>query len=331
MRNIICVGASAGGVEALRSLVQGLAPELAASVFVVLHVPPGQPSRLSDILDRSGPIRASMACDGERFARSRIYVAPPDHHLILDGTVLRVIKGPMENRFRPAIDPLFRSAAEQFPERTIGVILSGMLDDGIAGLWALKRSGGLTVIQDVDDALFPEMPTHAARQVEIDQTATAAAMGPLLSELVAATGRTMKAPLAVARLTRIENQYARLNDVPLAALEKVGAPSSLKCPMCHATHWRIKSGPMRFRCHKGHAFTPSTLNHEQRERAEQTLAVLTILFYDEVTLSRIAVETCNDSSVAQRLKRELSRATKRATAIRKLLPGAKPRAARPNG
>ena len=320
MRDIICIGASAGGVEALSSVVRGFVPHLRASVLVVLHIPPEHPSLLGEILDRAGPLRAKVARDGEGFLHSRIYVAPPDHHLIIDGTVLRVIKGPKENRFRPAIDPLFRSAAEQCAERAIGVLLSGALDDGTAGLWALKRSGGLAVTQDLTDALFPEMPRNATRYVEIDHTATAAAMGALLNDLVAATPPTIEVPSEVSELTRIENAYVRQQLVPRHLMDTIGTLTSLICPMCNGPLWRIKTGPTRFRCANGHAFTPTTLIDEHRDRAEHTLSILMTLFDDEVALSEQVLETCTDPDLARQMTRDLQESRRRATALRGLLP-----------
>jgi two-component system chemotaxis response regulator CheB len=321
MRDIICIGASAGGVEALQQLLAGLPARLAASVFIVLHIPPFQQSRLAEILDKAGPLAAATAKDGERIVKGRIYVAPPDHHLLLDRGKLAVIKGPKENRFRPAIDPLFRSAAQHYPERSIGILLSGLLDDGTAGLWALKRSGGIAIIQDLADALFPDMPRNASEQVEIDHTAPAAGMGSLLTRII--TGpklRTTRQPAVVA-LTRIENEYAKLKNVPRETLESLGTPSSLICPDCNGPLWQLKNGPRRFRCHTGHSYTPITLIEAHRDLAEKTLGVLMTLFEDEVTLSEHIIETTTNPAQAEQTKRDLRESQQRAAALRKLLPG----------
>jgi two-component system, chemotaxis family, protein-glutamate methylesterase/glutaminase len=321
MRDIICVGASAGGVEALQKLVAALPANLGASVFVVLHIPPFQQSRLAEILDVAGPLPAAIAKDGEPIVKGRIYVASPDHHLLLERGSLAVIKGPKENRFRPAIDPLFRSAAQHHPKRAIGVLLSGLLDDGTAGLWALKRAGGTTIIQDLTDAIFPDMPRNASQEVEIDHTATAAGMGSLLTRLSAAPTLKVKQQPEVVELTRIENEYAKLRDVPRAKLEKLGTPASLICPACSGPLWQLKDGPRRFRCHTGHSFTPSTLIEEHRDVAEKTLGVLMTLFDDEVTLSQHILETSKNPGQVRQMKRDLRESEERAAALRKLLPG----------
>ena len=166
--DMITIGASAGGVEALTELVRGLPVDLPASVFVSLHVPPHGTSMLPQILSRRGPLPAHHARDGEPIEPGRIYVAPPDLHLLIHQGVVRLSRGPRENGFRPAIDPLFRTAARWHGPRVVGVILSGTLDDGTAGLLAIKERGGFAVVQDPDDALFPGMPRNAMDVVHVD-------------------------------------------------------------------------------------------------------------------------------------------------------------------
>src|SRR5918992_1352569 len=162
--DIIVIGASAGGVEPLKRLIGGLRADLPASVFIVLHI--GASSHLADILDRSGPLLVTQAKSGEPIKPSRAYVAAPGAHLLLHDSHLMLRRGPRENFARPAIDPLFRSAAATFGARVIGVVLSGGLNDGTAGLRAIKRCGGLAVIQDPDEAAVPEMPESARRHVD---------------------------------------------------------------------------------------------------------------------------------------------------------------------
>src|SRR2546430_9280141 len=159
--DIIVIGASAGGVQALITLVGSFPLKLSAAIFAVLHIPAGSPSLLPDILNRSGSLGAVHAADGMEIEHECIYVAPPDHHLLIEHGHVRVVRGPKENRYRPAVDPLFRSAAAVYGPRVVGVILTGALDDGTAGLLAAKRSGGIAVVQDPDEALYPSMPSKA--------------------------------------------------------------------------------------------------------------------------------------------------------------------------
>jgi two-component system chemotaxis response regulator CheB len=185
-RDIIVIGASAGGVEALQVLVSTLPRTLPAAVFVVQHVPPWGCSSLPQILTRSGPLPAALAEDGELFKYGRIYIAPPDYHLLLEDERTVLWRGPKENRFRPAANALFRSAAATYRNRVTGVVLSGALDDGSAGLWWVARYGGAALVQDPDEAAVPGMPTSAIEHVnsagifrspEIGRAVTALAKG----------------------------------------------------------------------------------------------------------------------------------------------------------
>jgi two-component system, chemotaxis family, protein-glutamate methylesterase/glutaminase len=181
--DIIVVGTSAGGVEALQILVGGLPCYLLAEIFIVLHVAPTSPSFLDEILTRAGPLPATQGVDGELITPGRIYVAPPDHYLLLEAGHVRVTRGPKENRFRPALDGLFRSATYAYGPRVIGVILTGALDDGTAGLWAVKDRGGLAVVQAPLDALHTSMPQSALRHVAVDYCMPLAKLAPILVRL----------------------------------------------------------------------------------------------------------------------------------------------------
>src|SRR5919202_4143414 len=181
--DVIVVGASAGGLEALREVVATLPPALPAAVCVVWHMSAESPGLLPEILERAGPLPAAHPEDGEPLQPGRIAVAPPDRHLLLEPGYVRLTRGPKENHFRPAIDPLFRSAAAAYGPRVIGVVLSGALDDGTAGLWTIKDRGGLAVVQDPDDALFAAMPRSALENVDVDARRPVAELGPVLAVL----------------------------------------------------------------------------------------------------------------------------------------------------
>jgi two-component system, chemotaxis family, protein-glutamate methylesterase/glutaminase len=181
--DIVVVGASAGGVETLIKLVEKLPADLPASVFVVLHIPAQNPSLMPEILSRSGQLKAVHPMDDEAIQQRCIYVAPPDLHLLVERGRVHLLRGPKENRHRPAIDPLFRSAAAAYGPRVVGVVLTGSLDDGTAGLLAIKRLGGVAIVQDPVDALYPSMPLHALEHVDVDYKLPVSEIGPLITRL----------------------------------------------------------------------------------------------------------------------------------------------------
>lgn len=191
-REVVVIGASAGGVDALQELVSGLPREFPAAVLVVLHVSAESPSVLPQILSRCGPLPAVFARDGDELRRGQIYVAPADHHMLVDDGHIRLTRGPRENGHRPAIDPCFRSAARAAGGRCIGVVLSGLQDDGAAGLRFLQQHGGTAIVQDPEDALFPSMPRAALAQIAPDKIVTADEMARTLRELVETTRRSAR-------------------------------------------------------------------------------------------------------------------------------------------
>ncbi|MCH5598844.1 chemotaxis protein CheB [Niabella ginsengisoli] len=185
-RNIIVIGASTGGFEAIQKLVSGLPRHLPASVFIVWHISPEVRGLLPTVLNKYDTLPAVNAFDGQLIEEGHIYVAPPDHHLILEEGRMRITRGPKENRFRPAVDPLFRSAAYVYGSKVIGIVLSGALDDGTAGLWMVKHFGGTVVVQDPSDAAMPSMPQSVLRAVKVDYCVPVAEI-PLLLERLCAT------------------------------------------------------------------------------------------------------------------------------------------------
>ena len=270
-RDIVVVGTSAGGVEALRALVGGLPADFPGSVFVVMHTAPDSPGVLAQILDRSGPLPAANATNSERIRPGHVYVAPPDHHLLLEPGRMRLTHGPKENRFRPAIDPLFRSAAQVFGPRVVGLILTGGLDDGTSGLWAVKRLGGVAVVQNPEEAFMPSMPLSALGQVEVDYTLPLAEMPAVLSRL-AGSSVAEQGGYEVPEELNIEVRIAMEENGLEAGITKLGAPSVFTCPECHGSLFQLQeNGRSRFRCHTGHAYSSDSLLAELTESVESTL------------------------------------------------------------
>jgi two-component system chemotaxis response regulator CheB len=270
-RDIIVIGASVGGIEALRTIVGGLPKDLPAAVFVVLHTAPEAPGIFADILDRAGALPASFAVDGERILPGRIYVAPPDQHLIIEPNRVRLTRGPKENRFRPAVDPLFRSAAQVYGPRVIGVILTGYLDDGTAGLWAVKQLGGTAVVQDPHEALAPSMPASAMRQVRVDHCLPVEEIAPLLVRL-ASRPLEEEGGYEVPKALDIEVRIAKEDTALNVGVLKLGEPSNYACPECHGVLLQLKEEKrIRFRCHTGHAYSVESLLAEITEGVEDSL------------------------------------------------------------
>jgi two-component system, chemotaxis family, protein-glutamate methylesterase/glutaminase len=270
-KDIIVVGTSSGGIEALQQIARGLPRDFGGSLFVVLHTSPESPGFLPQILESAGPVPATNAADGERIRPGRIYVAPPDYHLLVEPGRVRVAKGPKENRFRPAIDPLFRSAAQTYGPRVVGVVLTGNLDDGAAGLWAVKRLGGTSVVQDPEDALFPSMPRNAMRLAKVDHCVPLAGVAPLLVELAGARVAEEGAR-DVPEEMEIEVKIAMEDNALGAGITRLGEPSIYACPDCHGVLLQVKEGGhVRFRCHTGHAYSPDSLLAEITETVEDSL------------------------------------------------------------
>lgn len=277
--NVIVVGASAGGVQALQTIASVLPADFAAPLIVVLHIGRHR-SRMPELLSARGALPAVHASDGERVVPGKIYVAPPDHHVLLDGQVLRLNRGPKEHHTRPAVDPLFRSAALSRGPDVVGVVLSGWLDDGTAGLQAIKAAGGVAVAQDPLDAQVPSMPRSALTYVDVDHCMPVDGMAALLAKLIRRPPNAAAAPrpeaagrVAPRAIDRHEHDLMLHEGNPMENLRAIGKPSALTCPDCHGGLWEIDgSRPLRLRCHTGHAFTIRSLQHAQAESTDATLA-----------------------------------------------------------
>jgi two-component system chemotaxis response regulator CheB len=272
-RDLIVIGSSAGGLPALMEIISSLPADFPAAILVVQHIPPYTVSNLHHILDRLGPLQAVMAVDGDTIEPGKIYVAIPDHHLMVEQEKIIVKRGPKENRFRPSIDALFRSAAYTYGSRVIGIVLSGVLDDGTSGLWSVKRLGGITIIQEPADALFPQMPLNAQEYVQIDYTVPASQIAALLGQLTTSIpGKKPKLSLKELKLLETEIVIAGRDNAFEMGIIELGTLTPFTCPECHGALTELKEGKLiRFRCHTGHAYTISALLSEVSTNVEAIL------------------------------------------------------------
>jgi two-component system chemotaxis response regulator CheB len=267
------IGGSAGALEALKQILGGLHPRLQPAVFVVIHTSAEAPRVLPAILTRAGPFAASYAVDREPITGRHIYIAPPDHHILVEAGHVRVTHGPKENGFRPAIDPLFRSAAMAYGAGVIAIVLSGGQDDGTVGLSFVKATGGVAIVQAPDDASAPGMPESAIRHVPVDYVAPASEIPSILSTLTAGVGTSRRKPrlFGSPRIEAIDRAEAG-TDLLHSERPPSGTLTPFTCPDCGGPLWeRHESGLLRFRCHVGHSFTGETLVTEQSDAVDQAM------------------------------------------------------------
>jgi two-component system, chemotaxis family, protein-glutamate methylesterase/glutaminase len=284
--DIVVIGGSGGGLEGLRPILTDLPADLPAAVFVVIHV--GAVSYLTPVLARTAAMTVVQAQSGAAIEPGKVYVAAPGRHLLLHDNHILLRRGPRENLSRPAVDALFRSAAVSFGGRVIGVLLSGALSDGTAGLRAIKRCGGLAVVQQPRDAVVPDMPRSALRHVDVDHVCPAIEIAGILQRLVNdPAGPGFGAPLDV----KLEAAIAAQELADMKADDTLGKPSRFTCPECHGALWEIKDGTMlRYRCHVGHAFTADTVLSAQAAEAEKLLEMLQRSHQERAALARRMAE-----------------------------------------
>jgi two-component system chemotaxis response regulator CheB len=292
-RDIIVIGTSAGGVPILERIFRDLPRDLPASVFVVMHLTPHLPSFLPQVLFRPGRLPVTGVDRPMKFRPGHVYVATPDHHLLLTRTGVAPNRGPRENWHRPSIDVLFRSAANVHGPRVVGVILTGILDDGSAGLAAIKRKGGLAIVQDPEDAEFPDMPMNAAQTVKADYCVGLARLPAAILMAVEQQAGSPAEP-AVAEEVAIENGIANMKVNGRQALEKIGTPSTFTCPECEGPLWELKDGDLlRFRCQVGHAFSSESMVTAQQDVVERALWVALGAIQSRIALWRRIAERMN--------------------------------------
>ncbi len=327
------IGASAGGVEAIRQIVAALPADYPGAECVVLHIPPQAPSVLARILDRASHVRCVPAEDGMAIAAGHVYVAPPDHHLLVEPGRVHVVRGPRENGHRPAVDPLFRSAARSYGPRAVGVVLTGNLDDGTRGLREIVRLGGLAVVQDPEDAPFPSMPRSARAHVRVAHVLRVPEIAPLLAHL-ARGGDAGRAPEATAvstpssefrspnpdarpdplradgnghgasdadrdaaiRLADLTASDGRVNSGAELNVRLGGVVSAFTCPDCHGALWELREGELaRYRCRVGHSYSERTLVESKTRSLEDALWTALTALEESAAIAQRAADRATDS------------------------------------
>lgn len=306
---VVVVGTSAGGLSALKKLISQLSEDFPVPVLVVRHISPDATGNvLLDELNKLNTVKCRHAKSGNNLKPGHLYLAPSDHHLLIgENLKMQVTKGAHENRSRPAIDPLFRSAAVAFGTGVIGILLTGYLDDGTAGMKAIERCGGTCIVQDPDEAEYPAMPRNALNNVAVDYCLTIAEMGPVLYKLISRKpGKRQRVPEDVLIEAKIAERV--LSD--LSSVNKLGDQAPFNCPGCGGVLWKVgKDKDLRFRCHTGHAYTAASLLAEQTEKIEETMWTALRMFEERKNLltemaggkkgvgSQSALERANRSQV----------------------------------
>jgi len=320
---VVVVGASLGGVQALRRLCEVLPSDFGAPICVVLHIG-AHKSFLPEILSAAGALPAVHGSDGQRLEPGRIYVAPSDQHMRVDGDLVRVVRGPKEHHWRPAIDPLFRSAARSFGARTIGVVLTGLLDDGTAGMQAIRAYDGTCIVQDPAEAAAASMPASVLKHVAVDHCIRLDDMGPLLSRLV-------KEPFVETPPMSSTNRTTHEDDISLGAgdvmehLRAIGSPSTFTCPDCSGTLWQVAGvAPQRYLCHTGHAFSLQSLLGTQSSQTDAALwsAIRALQEKRELLLRAASVARAEgDGGRAETLRDKAALLDTSAHSLRRLVEG----------
>jgi two-component system chemotaxis response regulator CheB len=319
---VVVIGASAGGVEALTTLVSLLDKDFPAPILVTVHIPVSSESMLPNILTRKGKIPASHPKDGESLKSGHIYIAPPNQHMILEDGMIRLSNGPRENGHRPAIDTMFRSAANVYGSGVIGIILSGTLDDGTTGLEVIKNAGGKAYVQDPDEAFFSGMPLSAIRQVRIDKILPLAGLAALMNHLVAEEiGLVEGVPPAMENSEEADNIRQDIKSFELGGEGE--SPTILTCPECGGAIWELKQGDLvRFQCHTGHAYSEESFFAEQTSEMEAALWTAVRSLEEKASFARrMASRTrlANLNFTADRYEERANEAENTADMIRKIL------------
>jgi two-component system chemotaxis response regulator CheB len=326
--DILVLGASAGGVEAIPVALKHLPPDIPATIFVVLHVSADSRSYLPEIIERHTDLTAIHPRDRQSFRNGCVYVAPPDRHLMLEKDCVRVIRGARENRHRPAVDPLFRSAARTFGPRVVGTVLTGALDDGTEGLEAIKKCGGKAIVQQPGEAAVPSMPLSALRYVEVDHVLALAEIGPMLLKLANMEVRMKKGSKACAEFAR-EMGLIESTMTAEEMTKKLGPPSAFICPDCNGPLWESPEVEVpHYRCLVGHAFSAESLLAGESESIERALWVAVKTLEERaILLTRLSerAQEMRQTSSTQSFRDQAKEHLQHAKELRRILKRVTPR------
>jgi two-component system chemotaxis response regulator CheB len=283
-RDIVAIGTSAGGVDALLRIAETLPSDIPAAILMTIHMSSSFRSELDALLTRAGKLPAGFAADGEELVKGRIFLAPPGKHLLLvKGDTLKLGIGPRENNTRPAIDPMLRSVALCCGPRAVGVVLTGTLGDGASGLWAISQCGGISIVQDPRDAAFPEMPENALRLTEADHVVGLDGMAELLTELVNEPAGPRK---AIPQHIRDEIEIAQTGHSSMETMDRIGRRSLLTCPDCNGVMWEVNEGDLlRYRCHVGHTYSADVMQLAVDDGLRKALAIALRVLDERVALA----------------------------------------------
>jgi two-component system chemotaxis response regulator CheB len=269
---VIVIGSSAGGIKAVNQLIGKLPQNLPVAIFIVIHLSKNsQADILRQQFQRNTTYECQIAADGQPITAGKIYIAPANRHLFIKPNIVRITNGPHENRWRPSIDVLFRSAAAAYDSKVIGIILSGLLTDGTSGMSAIKRSGGTCIVQEPGEAEFDDMPRSVLSNVKVDYQVLVDDMGYVIGEVLS---RPEKDLMPIPEDVKIEAEITERMISSIDEMQKIGDHSNYTCPDCGGGLWAIKNEtPARYRCHTGHVYTDAALVEKQSEALEESLWV----------------------------------------------------------
>lgn len=327
-RNVVVIGASAGGVEAMIGLFRSLPTDYPGAIFVVQHMPAYAKSNLDLVLQSYTELKVKKGDDGEKIEGGTVYVARSDQHLMVERDRVVISKGPRENRFRPAVDTLFRSAAHAYRDRVVGVVLSGALNDGTSGMWTINRLGGTTIVQDPEEAMFADMPSNVMEYTTVDYKLPVVQIGPLLHTLA---GKEIEPTVKQDRfdinepLLEVELGIAKGKNGLKMGITEMGTPSPLACPECHGALTQFQEGKLlRFRCHTGHAHTGESLLASIQENVEKSMwEVMRGMEESNLLLGRMAeqLQRSDRQPLADKYRQEAERIQRQAGSVQRAILG----------